>query len=820
MPPVESGIANHSNDIISSIAERYDVDIVVEKSLISKISSMLLQENPAKIISDALFIKQYRKYDRILYHIGNSNFHDYQINLMENIPGVIVLHDFFVSGLVRYQGYSRNDRTKWLNSLFLNHGFSALYQLLQAQDEDDICWNYPCNAKFVENAKAIIVHSNYARQLAAQWLGKEEAGRWHAIPLLRAPPKHEEAGVRQRLGLEADDLVFCCFGLIGFTKCNIEVLNGWIASKVARSPKAKLIFVGQNSADKYGAKLEIAIKNSGLSDRIFITGWTDNAIFHDYLAICDIAIQLRTLSRGETSAAILDCMAYGIPTIVNANGSMAELPKDSVYMLPDALSSSALANAIDALHGDAKLRIKMGANARRIILERHDAESSAKSYYDIIEHAYKTPCLTDAIIENCQGLSLHELGLLSPIVRTNSMRPVTRTLYVDISVLVIVDAKSGIQRVVRSILTALMRLFIPGLRIEPVYYVPERKAYFSAIEFTRQFIELPDQLMSDDLVEFQRGDIFLGLDLCQNAVSSAENILKNLRNLGVEIHFIVYDLLPLTLAEYFPEGTCDAHAKWLKIIAQLGSVICISRAVADEMPAQLNKLDISIDRPLAINWFHLGSDIEKSKPTCGVPREAPAMLAHLHQRPSFLMVGTLEPRKGQADILAACEKLWRSGTDVNLVIVGKEGWRITAFAQTLRKHAEWNKRLFWLHDASDEYLGQLYAACTYLIAASYGEGFGLPLIEAAQHGLPVIARDIPVFREVLGSGGIYFPKTATHTEIFNILKRVSNKYITTSNNTPLSPLNWDESAEILLDCILERRGPYALWRQKDSTSKR
>ena len=57
--------------------------------------------------------------------------------------------------------------------------------------------------------------------------------------------------------------------------------------------------------------------------------------------------------------------------------------------------------------------------------------------------------------------------------------------------------------------------------------------------------------------------------------------------------------------------------------------------------------------------------------------------------------------------------------------------------------------MLWLEGISDEYLDKVYAASTCLIAASEGEGFGLPLIEAAQHKLPIIARDIPVFREVV-----------------------------------------------------------------------
>ena len=120
------------------------------------------------------------------------------------------------------------------------------------------------------------------------------------------------------------------------------------------------------------------------------------------------------------------------------------------------------------------------------------------------------------------------------------------------------------------------------------------------------------------------------------------------------------------------------------------------------------------------------------------------------------MVGTIEPRKGHAQTLDAFESLWQSGHEVNLIIVGKQGWMVEKFVERLRIHSELNKRLFWLEAISDEYLEKSYAACTCLIAASQGEGFGLPLVEAARHKLPILARDIPAFREVAGGHASYF----------------------------------------------------------------
>jgi glycosyltransferase involved in cell wall biosynthesis len=74
----------------------------------------------------------------------------------------------------------------------------------------------------------------------------------------------------------------------------------------------------------------------------------------------------------------------------------------------------------------------------------------------------------------------------------------------------------------------------------------------------------------------------------------------------------------------------------------------------------------------------------------------------------------------------------------------------------IQSHPELGKRLLWLTEVSDEYLSQIYANSDCLIAASEGEGFGLPLIEAAQHALPIIARDIPVFKEVASDYAYYF----------------------------------------------------------------
>ncbi len=175
------------------------------------------------------------------------------------------------------------------------------------------------------------------------------------------------------------------------------------------------------------------------------------------------------------------------------------------------------------------------------------------------------------------------------------------------------------------------------------------------------------------------------------------------------------------------------------------------------------------------------------------------------------MVGTIEPRKGHAQVLSAFERLWAAGVDASLVVVGKEGWGVERLAARLRTHPERGKRLHLLPGVSDEVLLSLYESASVLLAASEGEGFGLPLIEAARHGMPIIARNIPVFHEVAGEHAFYFTgKAPEHLAdaISTWLALRERGEAPSSNNMPW--LTWAQSATQLMDVILGGRW-YARW---------
>ena len=179
------------------------------------------------------------------------------------------------------------------------------------------------------------------------------------------------------------------------------------------------------------------------------------------------------------------------------------------------------------------------------------------------------------------------------------------------------------------------------------------------------------------------------------------------------------------------------------------------------------------------------------------------MLQTLAGSTNFLMVGTLEPRKGHALALAAFEQLWLAKHPVNLVLVGKKGWLVDDLVKRLQQHPQQGKKLFWLQGVSDEFLEEIYATSSCLLLPSEGEGFGLPLIEAAQHSLPVIARDLPVFKEVAGDHAYYF----SGFEPMHLGQAIETWLeLYRSGQHPVSVdmprLTWQQSTEQLLNALL------------------
>lgn len=334
--------------------------------------------------------------------------------------------------------------------------------------------------------------------------------------------------------------------------------------------------------------------------------------------------------------------------------------------------------------------------------------------------------------------------------------------FIDISQVVQTDHKTGIQRVVRAVVNELLCAPPSGFDIKLVYTTVSdptyRYTYENFAAHLPQYAKGRPQKGSP--IHYGPGDIFLGLDLAHLEVIDKDSYFQAMRHAGVQVFFVVYDLLPLNMPQAFPDGVDNIHQMWTAVIAKCDGLLGCSAAVAGEIEQWLDQHVPKNQHRPKVTWFHLGADLERSLPSRGYPEGAAAVLDSFKQRHTFLSVSTIEPRKGHYQTIRAFEILWSQGIDANLVFVGKAGWKVDELISKLTNHPERGKRFFWLQNISDEYLHDVYDAADCLIFASEGEGFGLPLVEAAHHRLPVITRDIPVFREIGEEHFFYFKGTS------------------------------------------------------------
>ena len=773
LPPEKTGIADYSAELLPALAAHYEIEIVADQA---EVNDPWINQHGN--VRDVQWLRAHaHEIDRVLYHIGNSTFHQHMLPLLQEIPGTVVLHDFYISSLMEWLEGTGTVKGALIQALYRDHGYISVKE--QHLNPRLAVRKYPVNLSVLQRAQGLIVHSENSIQLVLNWYGSRFSKNLEIIPHLRsAVDPGDKVAARNFLGIDKDDFVVCSFGFLGPAKLNDRLLRAWVDSALCSDTKSRLIFVGEPHGGDYGAQMLKSIRTARCADRISITGFASPSVFRQYLTASDLAVQLRTDSRGETSGTVLDCMNHAIPVIVNANGSMAELDPNAVWMLNDAFTDRELIEALETLAHDREQGRQLGERARRIILDRHAPVSCANRYAVAIERFHaKSQTSTYALTQELAAqpsvkFTAAELFKLSAAIDCNQPFPTpVRRLWLDVTATCHDDLKTGIQRVARALTLALLNDPPQGFRVEPMYLGNAGCLWrhFHARRYTLGLLDCSPGTFDDEPVEPGCEDVVIILDISGEPLSAAqdEGLFSKYRNHGVKVYSLVFDLLPVLMPEVFPPGADWGHARWLRSISAFDGALCISKSVADDLLAWRKQEGLTYKnrRPFDVQVLPLGADMDNSFPTRGIPANAKNTLRQFEARPTFLMVGTIEPRKAYLQAIEAFRQIWALGIDVNLVIVGKEGWTtlpdvmrrdIPQTVQRLRTMPETGKRLFWLEGASDEYLLKIYAASNCLIAASRNEGFGLPLTEAAQHGLPIIARDIPVFKEVAGEHAFYF----------------------------------------------------------------
>ncbi|QPN62534.1 glycosyltransferase [Synechococcus sp. CBW1004] len=778
LPPVRSGICDYSAALIPELARHFEIDVVADPA------TTPLPEGAKAVISIQDFDRRAQEYPYLLFQVGNSTLHLEHLSRLRHHAGAVVLHDFYLSHGVCAHEADAHLGGDVFERLYRSHGYQACW--LRHHDDlnadDRAIWRYPCNLDPLQWASGVIVHSREAARLAEDFYGTSATSGWSEVPHLKRvspTPVPARQAARAELELPQEAFVICSFGFLGVAKLSDRLLQGFLASSLAEDPSVIFVFAGSDAGNRsFRLQLGLAVADASrrgrLRAQVRFTGWIPGPAYQRYLEATDAAIQLRTSSRGETSGTALDCMGAGVPLVVNEHGSMRELPQSAVLRLSDHCSPQEIARALERLRQDEDLRDRLREASLAHVAAHHDPSRCALRYAEAIRAAGALrirrqqwlEAATTAVERGADRVQVaNALALLRP------PRPRQRQLFLDVSVVARHDLGSGVQRVVRALSVQLLLHPPRGVRVELVRASDEGIGFHYARRFALELLGLPDRGWPEPPIHPQPGDLYLSLDLDQAGVVRQRPTYQLMRALGVSVHFVVHDLLPCLQPECFPPGAGDWHQAWLEVVTDCDGALCVSRSVAADLRQWLSERG-RVGGVFAIEWFHHGSEF--CAPTAQLDPEERKSLEAIPSGPTLLMVGTVEPRKGYLDVIEAATQLWEEGARFNLIIVGREGWTdlpqsarrtIPETVRRLRNHPLRDQRLFWFDSASDATLQGLYRRSDGLIGASYGEGFGIPLIEAARAGLPLLLRDLPVFREVSENKAAFFPEKADRTEL-------------------------------------------------------
>ncbi|MBB3234977.1 glycosyltransferase family 4 protein [Phyllobacterium endophyticum] len=436
----------------------------------------------------------------------------------------------------------------------------------------------------------------------------------------------------------------------------------------------------------------------------------------------------------------LEAIHCGTPVVAARAGALPEVVGiDDLLFDPSSPKelASVIARLLDNPGWSRDLQKQMRMHAEQFTWKR-----SAKTAIERLSKLDRRDTGRDVLSSRSQIAPLIDLHGLDTAVAARTLalaEPLSsqRRLLIDATFTGLVTHKTGIQRVVKKICESIANDQVRS--VEQIQFVlcDDPSGWFAMDGRT---LERPEKEPANKVVI--GSDTLLMLDSSWHLFELHQPHLRACRLRGGEVITCLYDTVPIRSAAFCDPNMPVMFSKWLRSALMYSTgFVCISRAVADELLALLEAIEFP--RRMNVGYWQLGADFSGASAageTVGTLATSP--------RPRFLMVGTLEPRKGHRVALDAFETLWSDGVDAELVLVGKTGWEVTHLVERIRNHPEYGKRLQWHETVNDDELGRLYAQCDALIAASFAEGFGLPIVEAGHFGKPVLASDIPVFREV------------------------------------------------------------------------
>ncbi len=380
--PIRSGISDYSEELLERLAGYGTFDLFVDDYRPS--ASWLYDEFKVKDYRSFRENKGDNDYDINVYHVGNNDNHAYIWKMLQDHPGLTVLHEPILHHFVFSQTVGNNRVDQYLRELDYSYNSMRPHIVkatLEARDEDS-WYDYPLIERIVDSSLGIVVHSEFARGIVLEASPRAPVRK---IASHYAPPAADAmrtpGRMRESLGFGKDDFVVGSFGYITYSK-RIHVLLEAVSAMKGAGCRVKLLLVGEQMP---GCDARVMAEERGLERDVVLTGFVDTLTFWEYITVPDVCVALRYPSAGETSGSVIKMMGSGRAVVLSDNQAFSEFPDDCCVKVPvGGQETEELTKNLIRLMEDPAARARLGAQAKRYIETHHDIEVSARSYAEFM----------------------------------------------------------------------------------------------------------------------------------------------------------------------------------------------------------------------------------------------------------------------------------------------------------------------------------------------------------------------------------------------------------------------------------------------------
>ena len=386
LPPDATGIADYSAELLPALRDHLDLDVFTGNP--HRVGGLLPSSFRIRPYSEFPKAVHTGGYDALVYQLGNSiTYHGEIYRLLLKYPGIVVLHEYMLHNLIRAIPRGGADITSYREEMRYCYGQTGAVmarELFEAGDSPEL-WSFPLFERAVDASLALIVHNETTRR---RILASRPCTRVAVVPHhlslggLSALTSEEQVRVRARLGLPQEGFLVASFGHVTPAK-RVDISLKAFARLRLHRPDAVYVLAGEISPEY--AELPDLLTNAK-GNGVIVTGRLLLQELLELMATCDVAINLRHPTGGETSGACMRLLGLGKPLIVSDDGWFSEIPNDCCAKVEiGAAEDEHLASLLRVLADDPGLRGRMGHNARRWAHLNHRLDDSARGYAEFVE---------------------------------------------------------------------------------------------------------------------------------------------------------------------------------------------------------------------------------------------------------------------------------------------------------------------------------------------------------------------------------------------------------------------------------------------------